>query len=111
MPAKTDVLLLGDTPRNAEHPVHCLRKNPRDMSRCTSRRQPLSARPVTQVLKAQAQKPGVHFATLFGQICSYDPCPLVQGKTLLWRDRGHLTGTFARKLTPSVRKILRPLLD
>ncbi len=107
LPAKTDVLLLGDVPRNWRQPAQCLRKNPRDMSRCTSRRKSVSERPVSHIYKAQAQKPDVHFATLFGQICSYDPCPLVQGKTLLWRDRGHLTGTFARKLTPSVRKILR----
>ncbi len=110
LPAKTQVLLLGDVPNNRHHPVHCLQRNPRDMSRCTTRRQPLSARGVEQALRAQAAKPGVHFATLYGSICSYDPCPLVQGKTLMWRDREHLTNTFANKLTPSVRKIMRPLL-
>lgn len=108
---ETEVLVLGDVPRNWKHPVRCLSQNRGNMSKCTSRWQPLSKRTVEIALRKAVDNKGEHFATLHNKICPTDPCPLVQGKTLMWRDRSHLTGTFARKLTPSLRKILRPILD
>ncbi len=110
MPPRTDVLVLGDVPRNSEHPVRCLKRNRSDMSRCLTRRQPLSERKVEKALRTAVADQGEQFATLYYKICSYDPCPIVQGKTFMWRDRSHMSGTFARRLTPSVRKILRDAL-
>ena len=110
MPPDTQVLVLGDVPNNREHPVRCLRKHRDDMSRCVTRREPLSERKVEQALRAAVAEHDQGFATLYHKICSYDPCPLVQGRTMMWRDRSHLTGTFARQLTPSMRKILRAVL-
>ncbi len=49
-------------------------------------------------------------ALLCDQICSYDPCPVVQGRTMMWRDKTHLTATFTERLTPSMRTILRDVL-
>lgn len=108
---RTTVLVLGDVPQNWEHPVRCLRQHRNDMSRCTSRLQPLVKRDVERGLRSAVAAKGQEFASLYYKVCSYDPCPLVQGKTLMWRDKSHLSGTYARKLTPSVRKMLRPLLD
>ena len=31
----------------------------------------------------------ISFRTLYGKVCTYDPCPLVQGDVLVWRDGGH----------------------
>ncbi len=111
MPAKTRVLVLGDVPNNSEHPVRCLQANPGDMSRCVTRREPLSERRVEVALRAAVADHDQHFATLYHKICSYDPCPLVQGRTMMWRDRSHLTGTFARHLTPALRTILRDVMS
>jgi hypothetical protein len=111
MPPGTNVLLLGDVPQNWNHPIHCLTRYAHDISRCVSRRQPLSKRGQERAFRAAAANTGQTFATLYGKVCSYDPCPLVQGKTLMWRDKSHLSGTFARKLTPSVRKTIRRVLD
>ncbi len=110
MPSGTRVLVLGDVPNNSEHPVRCLRSNPKDMSRCVTRREPLSERRVEQALRAAVAEHDERFATLYHKICSYDPCPVVQGRTMMWRDRSHLTGTFARQLTPALRTILRDVL-
>jgi len=111
IPARTDVLLLGDVPQNWNHPVKCLQQHRGNMSKCTSRWQPIAKRPVERSLRRAAEDKGERFATLYYKICPTDPCPLVQGTTMMWRDKSHLSGTFARKLTPAVRKILRPILD
>ncbi|MEX1296477.1 MAG: SGNH hydrolase domain-containing protein [Candidatus Limnocylindrales bacterium] len=108
---RTEILVLGDVPQNWKHPVRCLKLHPRNMARCTSRWQPLAKRTVEKALREAVDARGERFATLYYKVCPTDPCPLVQGKTMMWRDKSHLTGSFARKLTPSVRKILRPILD
>ena len=110
MPAASRVLVLGDVPDNREHPVRCLSRHRDDISRCVTARRPLAKRTVETALRRGAAAGGAEFRTLHGKICSYDPCPLVQGRTMMWRDRSHLTGTFARQLTPSMRKILRAVL-
>jgi hypothetical protein len=42
-------------------------------------------------------------------VCSYDPCPVIVGDVLMWRDRSHLTATFARQLAPWFVTILEEL--
>jgi hypothetical protein len=107
LPDAARVLWLGDVPRNADNPVRCLASHSDDMSACASRREAPAAREAEVALRRGVAEAGAQFATLHDQICTYDPCPLVHGDTLLWRDDAHLTVTFSRKLAPS----LGPLLD
>ena len=111
LPAKTVLLALGDVPDTRGNPVECLKADRSDMSRCTSRRKPLSARKVELAVREVVAEEGQRFGTLHGKICPYDPCPVVQGNKLIWRSYGHLSATFARVLTPSLRKIIRSALD
>jgi hypothetical protein len=110
LPRKTKLLVLGDVPQNAGQPVDCLRGNTRDMSNCQARRLPPDKREVEVGQRKGAAAAGQFFGSLYYKICPYDPCPLVQGNTLIWRDKSHLTGTFARKLTPAVRNLITPYL-
>ena len=110
LPASSRVLLLGDVPRNAGNPVRCLKLHRDDMSACVTARRPAAKRAVEKALRAAALSGGRRFGTLHDQVCTYDPCPVVQGRTLMWRDGGHLTTTFARQLTPSVRALLAAAL-
>ena len=110
LPAMSEVLLLGDAPRNSGNPVRCLRRHRDDMSACVTARQPGPRRTVERAIQDAARRGSGHFRTLHDQICTYDPCPLVQGDTLIWRDGGHLTITFARRLAPSMRKLLTEVL-
>mgnify|MGYP001822195299 CR=1 FL=1 len=112
LPESTTVLALGGTPRNFKgSPVKCLRANPRDMSKCVSRRQPEEKRIMDQGLQQAAAVTRARFDTLFDQICTYDPCPLVQGEVMMWRDGSHITETFARVLQPSLERILLDALE
>jgi hypothetical protein len=111
VPERTQVLVLGDVPRNATQPVDCLKLNPTDMSRCQARRLSPGERPVEVAQRTAAREKSQHFGTFYYKICPYDPCPLVQDNVLIWRNKTHLTGTFARRLTPAVRELLRPFLE
>ena len=112
MPASTTVLALGGTPRNfGGNPVNCLRANPNDISACVSPQQPDEKRSMDLGLKEAASVTEAIYDSLYGQICSYDPCPLVQGDILMWRDGSHLSETFARKLRPSLERVLTDALS
>jgi hypothetical protein len=110
MPARSDVLVLGDTPHNADDPVSCLSRHRRDMSACVSRRVGPRGRIVERNLREVTHLRGQTHGTLYGKVCSYDPCPLVQGEVLIYRDRTHLTATFSRRLWPAMRTLLENTL-
>ncbi len=111
LPERSQALVLGDVPPNYGNPRTCLARNPRDISACVTPKPPAWSRRVELGLRRAARAGGADFRTLFGKICSYDPCPLVQGQILMWRDKSHLTNTFAVKLQPSMRAILERALS
>ena len=106
LPPTSTVLFLADPPRNTRNPVKCLRARPRDMSACVTPVVPPSARRIDQAVREAARASGARYRGLRGKICSYKPCPLVQGSVLVYRDKGHLTVTFTRLLAPSLRAML-----
>ena len=106
LPNGTRALTLGDVPHNYGDPVRCLQQNRRDMSVCVSPRQDLAQRAIEVALREGAVARQASYGTLYESICTYDPCPLVQGDILMWRDRSHLSTTFSRRLTPAVRALL-----
>lgn len=110
MPRTSRLLILGDTPKNDEDPVDCLMRHRGDMSACVSRRLPSPARTIERAIRQVSIDQGARHRTLYPKVCSYDPCPLVQGGVLIYRDRAHLTATFARQLTPSVTRLLEAAL-
>jgi hypothetical protein len=106
LPASSTVLWFGDAPRNDGNPVRCLKDHRNDMSACVTRRTPFEKREVEVALREGVVAGGGAFETLYGQVCSYDPCPLVQGHVLVFRDEGHLTVTFTKRMAPSVQQLL-----
>lgn len=110
LPKASTALILGDVPHNYGDPIACLSADPSDISACTAPRQAPDERTMEQALRAGAQASGAMFATLHDSICTYDPCPLVHGDVLLWRDRSHLSATFSGHLTPALRVVLEEAL-
>ena len=106
LPASSRVLVIGDVPDNRGNPVRCLRRSRDDISACASPREPRSGRTIEAALRRAAADKGAAFRTLYSKICTYDPCPLVQGKVLVWRDEDHLSETFTRHLEPAVDALL-----
>ncbi len=106
LPEPSRVMLLGDVPHNSGNPISCVKSHTSNMSACLTRREPRSKRTIEIALREAAAAKGAQFRTLVGKICTYDPCPVVQGNILIWRDRHHLTATFANKIAPSVSALV-----
>ena len=106
LPPSSVVLWLGDAPNNDGNPVRCLADHPGNMSACVTRREPLARREAELALREGVAAGGGTFGTLQDQVCSYDSCPLVQGHVLVFRDEGHLTVTFTRRMAPSMQRLL-----
>jgi hypothetical protein len=71
-----------------------------------TRRVPGALRRIDLGIRRGTEDGGGQYATLHSKICSYDPCPVVQGNILVWRDGVHITETFAKRLRPSVASIV-----
>lgn len=111
IPEAIDVIVLADFPHNRKDPVPCLRKNRGDMSACVTAREPYSMRTVEKAISNATAQQGEHFRTLNDKLCPYSPCPVVQGDTLIWRDKKHITGTIARRLTPSFKALVKEVVE
>jgi hypothetical protein len=111
MPARSRVIVLGDTPHNRADPVSCLARHPRNIAACVSPRVPPRARVVERTIRQVTRAAGESHRSLYGKVCSYDPCPLVQGDILIYRDRTHLTATFSRRITPAVASLVAGALE
>jgi hypothetical protein len=110
LPDPTTGLVLGDTPNMLSDPVACLRQHREDMSACQVRRARAIDERHAGIEQAAAEATGDRYASLADSVCSYDPCPLVQGDTLVWRDMGHLTATFSRRVSSSLREVVAAAL-
>jgi len=57
--------------------------------------------------RAAKAAPGAGLINLTAQICPDDLCRAVIGNALVYRDKSHLTATYARTLAPSIERGLR----
>ena len=107
LPPSSRVVVLADTPRMLGNVIACLRKHRSNISACASRRPRALASDVRPAERRASRAAGATYLSLNDLVCSYDPCPLIHGKVLAWRDQGHLTAMFSRSLWPSMRDRLR----
>ena len=57
--------------------------------------------------RAAKAAPGAALINLTAQICPNDLCRAVIGNALVYRDKSHLTATYARTLAPNIERGLR----
>ncbi len=94
------VVLIGATPRPADDPPVCLSAHLSDALAC--------ARPMTAAIdagtlaseRAVAGAAGVTMIDPTAWVCPSEPCPVVIGRVLVYRDTHHLTATFSAALAP-----------
>ncbi|KHK99612.1 hypothetical protein LK09_02165 [Microbacterium mangrovi] len=106
------VLVLHDTPYATDLPdvPDCVAKHISDLSACDG----TTARKQGDPLATAAQQlndPRVKMLDLTDRICSGDTCYSVVGGVIVYFDRGHLSATFARSLTPDIRAAADKLLQ
>ena len=92
------VVLVGDTPRSKFDPPVCLSKHLDDVLACatpSTRSYDVKRTAADQELATAA---GVTFIDPTAWVCPTEPCPVVIGNYLVFRDSHHLTTPFATAL-------------
>lgn len=103
------IVLIGDTPRMADDPPVCLSKRLDDASACaTSSTSAVPRFRLTEDLRIAAGT-GVTFVDPTPWLCPTEPCPVVIGRFLVYRDRHHMTATYARALGARFLPLLPPV--
>jgi len=92
------VVLIGDTPNPQGNPPVCLSAHLDDTLACTTDAATSLAVARTAAEAALARSLGVTFVDPSRWICPSDPCPVVIGRYLVYRDDGHIATAFARSL-------------
>ena len=97
-----DAVVLGDTPRPGYDVPVCLSAHVDDVRPCEfSVAEGVDDEHET-VEASVADATGARFVRTAGWICHDARCPVIDGDVLLWRDRHHITATFAATLTERV---------
>ena len=95
------ILTIRPIPALETSPADCL---PNDAQRCVIPR--AAAERQNTVAMAAEKVPGVHILDMTDAICAKDTCGPVVGNLIVYRDRHHLTATYARALAPYLEKAL-----
>jgi peptidoglycan/LPS O-acetylase OafA/YrhL len=100
------VVLIGDTTRMTEDPPVCLSAHLDDATACAT---PYSTAMAGARLAADAfvaDHTAAHLVDPTPWTCFTDPCPVVIGRFLVYRDQGHLTATYSRALASELEAVL-----
>jgi hypothetical protein len=102
--------ILVDTPESRFDIPACLALHRDDVRACeTARAVAFTSRHLI-LEQTAAEASGATVVDLSDVICSRDPCPVVTGRTLMWRDSQHFTATYATSLATALFAAL-PSLD
>jgi peptidoglycan/LPS O-acetylase OafA/YrhL len=102
------VAVLGDTPHLTFEPVDCLSRNPDHTIECAVDRAVLFDEPWLEGEAARAIGGGAIFVDTASWLCPSEPCPMVIGRYLVYRDTNHLGMPFVWALTSRLDAALNP---
>ena len=103
------VVLIGDSPRPAGDPPVCLSAHLKNVLACAN---PMADAVDPQYLVAQARvaaATGVEMIDPTPLICPSEPCPVVVGSLLVYRDTHHMTAHYAAAIAPYLAALLPAL--
>lgn len=106
LPSAARLLVLGDTPHMKHNVPTCLKAHPSNISACETSRGASESRKHDATERTTAQAHGATFQSLDALVCSYDPCPVIEGNVVMWRNSTHLTATWAAQLWPSLATLV-----
>jgi peptidoglycan/LPS O-acetylase OafA/YrhL len=100
------VVLMGDTPKSSVDPPVCLSKHRGDSLACATPAAVAIASVHLAAERSVAAAAGAVFVDPTPWVCPSDPCPVVIGRYLVYRDQQHLTATFAAALAGALVAVL-----
>lgn len=98
-------VVIRDTPVSSSDVPSCVSEDLQDLSACAFRR--VADRNTEFDVRAASASPGTPLIDITPEICPDDLCRAVIGNALVYRDKSHLTATFARTLAPGIERGLR----
>jgi hypothetical protein len=105
------VAIIVDTPFAGIDVPACLSAHARDVGACAIPRSTAFSHDVSAVERIAAAASGAALIDLTELICDDDPCPVVVDRTILFRDKEHLTATFSASLAPALDAEIKRVLD
>src|SRR5262249_6274776 len=96
--AGLSTVVIRDTPASSQDVPSCVSEDLDHLQSCAFK-QPREWDREFAARAAEAM-PGAHLIDLTAEICPGELCRAVIGNALVYRDKSHLTATFARTLTP-----------
>jgi hypothetical protein len=100
------VVVLNDVPKATRDPVRCLARHMDDIRVCETARDQAIQPGLTKALRRAAHATGATFVDPSVLVCPEDPCPVVDGRTLIAYDTSHLTPVYARQLSARLEALL-----
>jgi hypothetical protein len=106
------VAALLDTPWPPSDAVDCAATHPLDLSRCATTPARAAKDPAkATALRAAAKATGSTVIDPGPWLCGRTRCPTVVADTLVYRDDGHMSETYAQALAPVLEPALEPVLE
>jgi peptidoglycan/LPS O-acetylase OafA/YrhL len=104
-PAGTRIVIIGDTPTWPTPPVNCLSANLDDTAVCSAAASDLVAEDIYATEAAAAAASAATFVSAVGWLCT-DRCEPLAANAVVYRDRHHVTATFAGLLSDRFRQVI-----
>jgi peptidoglycan/LPS O-acetylase OafA/YrhL len=98
-------VVIRDNPTSLEDVPSCVSEDIEHLSRCAFPRRIEWDREYD--VRAAERSPGTHLISFIADICPGELCRAVIGNALTYRDKDHLTATFARTLEPMLESDFR----
>ncbi len=96
--------MIKDTPVSASYVPSCVSEDLSHLDSCAFPR----VRDRSKEFDSRAAKAAPsHLIDITAEICPHNLCPAVIGNALVYRDKSHLTATFARTLAPQLERALQ----
>jgi peptidoglycan/LPS O-acetylase OafA/YrhL len=103
------VVVMGDTPRMAKDPTDCLLHQGNTLKSCATN-YPVSLWATDDLIAAKAKAVHAGFLSTRGWFCFLNICPMVVGHTIVYRDTGHVTTEYARRLDQPFRTAVEQMI-
>ena len=104
------VALIVDTPEAGRDVPSCLARHLSDVRACAIPRSVALSGGLGKLERAAASASGAGLIDLTSRICRDDPCPVVVGDRIVFRDTRHLTATFSRWLAGDLDRAVAAVL-
>jgi SGNH domain (fused to AT3 domains) len=100
-------VVIRDTPVSASDVPSCVSEDLGNLESCAFKR--VRDRNLEFDVRAARAAPETHLIDVTAEICPGELCRAVIGNALVYRDKSHLTATFARTLSPWIERDLKKI--